>query len=260
MEQVKPQTQSCHVRRVLRSAPEAEWRCLAFAPAGAGPMFFHSWRDCLSARFQLEAINLPGREMRMKEPMPQQMAVLVEEISAAIATSLEHDPRPILLFGHSFGGLLAYEVLCLFAEKGITHPFALCVSAHCAPMHRTPVGALHTFDDHTLIAALQRFDGVPQELIDNKEFLSMCLPVIRGDLQLDYASPRRAECSTDQPILILTGQDDHVAPLELMQGWKKMTRGESQLMIFPGHHFYLRTQLKRVVAELEIFSARVFSQ
>ncbi|MEL4889239.1 alpha/beta fold hydrolase [Pectobacterium betavasculorum] len=259
-EKSKQNTEVCYSLRVLRRAPEADWRCLGFPPAGAGPMFFQSWRDVLSERFQLEAINLPGREMRMTEPMPQTMGALVEEVFARIVESLEPDPRPVLMFGHSFGGLLAYEVLRLFSERGVRHPVAFCVSAHCAPMFRTPVGALHRLDDDSLVSVLQRFDGVPQELRDNKEFLAMCLPVIRGDLQLDYASPLRTNNKIDQPILIVAGRDDHVAPLEFMRGWESMTSGHRQFISFPGHHFYLLAQLKSVMAELERFSERVFKK
>lgn len=257
-ERARPTVANSRVVRVLRQQTQAAWRFLGFPPAGGGPMFFQPWCSALHVQFQLEAVNLPGRELRLEETLPPSVALLAAELVPLIAASFLHDPRPLLLFGHSFGGLLAYETVRLLNHLGVRHPLALCISAHCAPMHRTPVGALHLLDDRGLITELRRFDGVPMELLDNAEYLAFWLPLIRADLQLDYQATLRQDCSLCQPLLVMGGADDHVAPPELMHGWLQMSSANSAFLSWPGHHFYLRGQLRALSARLHAFAAELW--
>ena len=253
-----PAAENSRVLRVLRQQSQAPWRFLGFPPAGAGPMFFHAWRDSLPDVFQLEAINLPGRELRLNEALPSKIDALVADLVPVISRSFQHDPRPILMFGHSFGGLVAYEVIRLLNQQGWEYPIALCISAHCGPMHRTPVGALHQLDDTALIAELQRFDGLPAEFLSNNEYLSLYLPIIRADLCLDYLAPLRMDCRLHQPLLAMAGENDHVAPPELMRGWRHMSSGKSRFISWPGHHFYLRAQLAALTESLSAFAGELW--
>lgn len=251
---IDPVLANCRVVRVLRQQPQAAWRCLGFPPAGAGPMFFQPWREVLPNIFQLEAINLPGRELRLNEAVPDRIDALVAEIVVVLTASFRQDPRPVLMFGHSFGGLVAFEVIRLLNQQGYRHPIALCVSAHCGPMYRTPVGALHRLDDQALIEELQRFDGVPAKLRSNEEYLAFCLPAIRADLRLDYQASLRMDCCLHQPLLVMAGNDDYVAPPELMYGWLNMTSGKSRFISWSGQHFYLRGQLPTLIDRLTDFA------
>ena len=247
-----------HVLWVLRKQTQAAWGSLGWPPAGAGSIFFQPGRSALSTLIQLETVNLSGCELRLNELLQPNVALLTTELALLVPAPFLYDLRPLLLLGHSFDGLLAYETVCLLNQLDACHPLALCISAHCAPMHRTPVEALHLFDDTTLIAGLNRFNGVPKESGTNAEHLAFCLPVIRADLQLDYQVMLRQDCSLHQSLLMMIVADDYVASPELMRDWLQMNSAKSAFLSWSRRHFYLHEQLVALCVRLHAFAGELW--
>ena len=81
-------------------------RLICFPYAGGGPSLFRGWPLELSQQVEVCAVQRPGREARMKEPPIGDLRRLVVELADAIEPSLD---RPFALFGHSVGGLVAFE-------------------------------------------------------------------------------------------------------------------------------------------------------
>lgn len=110
---------------------------LCLPPAGAGCQQFRAWQPALEGTAQVYGVQLPGRENRWREPMPDTFDEAVEAITAELVSTV--GKRPLIVFGHSFGGLLGYEV-----SRRVT-PRALVVSGCRAPGHWTrPAAASST--------------------------------------------------------------------------------------------------------------------
>ncbi|MEU1019861.1 alpha/beta fold hydrolase [Streptomyces sp. NPDC005900] len=74
-----------------------------FAHAGGSSAEYLPWADELTD-VQLWGVRLPGRSARLAEPAHAALRPLVTAlVREAVFTA------PYVLFGHSFGGLLAYE-------------------------------------------------------------------------------------------------------------------------------------------------------
>src|SRR5215468_8965797 len=89
--------------------------CLPFA--GAGASFFRPWGALAGERVEVVALQLPGRERRIDEKpyldVPSAAEGLLPEVSARL------DPaRALVLFGHSLGAVLAYELACRLTARG----------------------------------------------------------------------------------------------------------------------------------------------
>jgi len=68
----------------LRPVPEfPEATLILFPGAGAGPGYFRDWRTLVPGEWALAAVNLPGRAARLREPLPDNLHVVVTEITAA---------------------------------------------------------------------------------------------------------------------------------------------------------------------------------
>ncbi|MEO8033728.1 MAG: alpha/beta fold hydrolase, partial [Acidobacteriota bacterium] len=78
--------------------------CLPYA--GGGASAYRTWAAGLPSDIQLCAVQLPGRENRLGEPLYRSATDLVPALVSALRPFLD---RPYAIFGHSMGGLLAFE-------------------------------------------------------------------------------------------------------------------------------------------------------
>src|SRR5690606_8103150 len=91
----------------LQDRPQARMRLFLFPYAGGGPASFRQWHLYFPESVELWVAHYPGRGARFGEPSVDSVDLLTEELSRAIAGLLA---RPFGFFGHSLGGLLAYEL------------------------------------------------------------------------------------------------------------------------------------------------------
>lgn len=208
--------------------------CLAYA--GGSAHAFTSWQDGIDASIEICAVQLPGRGSRFREPCRTSMPALIDELAGIIDRD---DDLPFALFGHSLGGLLAFELARYGQAKGLRQPQQLIVSGCAAPQHRNPPSDRHKLPDDQFIEMLKDYNGTPPELLQNDELMNLVLPMLRADFGLveDYRYQHGAPLKL--PITVLAGRlDDRVSPLQV-DGWAKETTGECRTRWFEGDHFFL---------------------
>lgn len=150
-------------------------------------MIFRPWSQSLEAEgIEVKAVMLPGRLARAKEPVVLDMAAVVENVYLSLQVQgFLDDGVPLIFFGHSLGGLIAYE-LTKFIERelGTAVVAHLLVSGTNSPWdHHIRYTApsykcKHTLNNEDLLAEIMKLggmDGVAPELI------RMALPVMRAD-------------------------------------------------------------------------------
>src|SRR4051794_21819301 len=134
-----------------RPNPQARLRLLCFPYAGGGVAVFRAWPDLLPAEIEVWAIQLPARDGRMRELIPDDVQTLALAAADGLGPLLD---IPFACFGHSMGALLAFEFarqLRRRGQPGLTHLF---VSARRAPQHSRTETPLHTLPQESFIAML----------------------------------------------------------------------------------------------------------
>lgn len=231
--------------RVLREGGQAR-TCLVCLPhAGGSASFFRSWLAHLPDDIDLLAVQYPGREERFNEPRIACLATLAGHIAQAL---LALPAKTLLLFGHSMGAALAYEVgLRLeMAGRGAAHVF---VSAH-PPPQRQPFSNLHRQDDAALIADILRQDAGAAGLWDDPQVRALFLPTLRSDYQaIETWRPERLQPLT-APIDVLLALEDKEVSHDQAQAWAELTRHTPDISLFEGNHFYLKQQPRQVIDHL----------
>ena len=230
-----------------RSAPSL--RLVCFPHAGGVASAYHRWGEWASREIEVWAIELPGHGSRLREAVEYDLdrmarSIQLELIRAGI------DELPFAFFGHSMGGLLAFEVARAFRDSPkLVHLFPSGCRAPDKAHDDPPIHALPT--DEFLEVMVKRYNGIPEELLKERELLELVLPALRADMQMIESHRHKACLPFPCPITTLVGTEDRRTPPEKMKAWETHTTGGFELVSFSGGHFYLQRQGPKVLAALE---------
>ena len=235
--------------RRYRASAHLPTRIVAFPWCGAGASAYRRLASSLSDRIDFVAVQLPGREDRYHERRLVRMADVVESVIDDIIPLLD---RPMALFGHSMGALVAYEVaLALRARLG-REPGALIVSGHGAPhCGESARQTWHTANETALVENLQALGGTPGALLADPATLRAFVPALRADYQVVETYRARSQAPLSCPLLACAGGLDKEVSPQTMYAWMRYTTGRCELHWFGGDHFYLCSQPQQLVRRLE---------
>lgn len=209
--------------------------CLPYA--GAGASIFRAWPDALRDVAEVWPVHLPGRERRLSDPLGPSVQALATRTAKGIA---EHLDRPFVVFGHSMGALVGFEVTRALRRLGLPMPAALIVSGYGGPQLPDARPPIHALPDADFKDALGALDGTPADVFANVELMALLLPLLRADFKLVETYRFQPEPPLDIPICVYAGQHDQDTPPEALDGWKDCTNGPISFTMFDGGHFYLR--------------------
>jgi len=219
--------------------PQAAWRLICFPHAGGDATAYHPWAGALPPHIELAAVRLPGRGARLREPAFTRLEPLLAALRPALAPLGD---RRLALFGHSLGGLVAFELARAWQAEGGPMVEHLFVSGCRAPELPLPYAALHTQPDEALRDYLRAQDGTPPEVLAHAELMALMLPVLRADLTIhDHYTFTPGPLLTC-PITALGGEADPNNNTEALLAWQTHTSGAFRMRLWPGGHFYLHAQ------------------
>ncbi|MBV9823305.1 MAG: thioesterase [Actinobacteria bacterium] len=220
------------LRRLPR--PEAPLRMYCLAHSGGSPGEYLMWAERLPD-VEVWGLQLPGHGARMMEPAHTAMPELVADLVAGVDFT-----APYVLFGHSLGAAIAYEVAVALRERGAALPTALVLSSFAAPGRHRSTELAH-LDEAVLLASLEeQFGPLPDELRDDPDWLEMTVETLRADLRIvDSYRPTETD-PLPCPLLVLGGSADDTVTETDLAAWRPRTTDDFRLHLLPGGHFYFR--------------------
>lgn len=228
-----------------RPNARARVRLFCFPYAGKGASVFRAWAHRMPAAVEVCAVQLPGREQRLREVPFTQMEALVEAAAEALRPRLD---IPYAIFGHSMGALTGFECARELRRQGRPEPLHLMVAARQAPNLPERHGPIaHLPQREFIVAVQQRYDGIPAEVMQNPDLLDLLVPTLRADIQLLEAYAYVSEPPLNCPITCFGGVKDREATIEHLDGWCDHTVAEFHVRMFPGGHFFLQSAQVQVV-------------
>ncbi|MFI2674017.1 thioesterase II family protein [Streptomyces albidoflavus] len=239
---VHPNTPSDLWIRRFHPAPEAPVRLLCLPHAGGAASAYFALSRELAPHVEVLAVQYPGRQDRRQERPLDSIDALRDGVAAALGPWRD---RPLALFGHSMGAVLAYEVTRVLCDDGAAPPLHLFVSGRGAPGQKVE-RALDELEDRAMVAALGELGGTDPRLLDDEEVLGMVAPAIRSDYRAVRTHRHIAGPPLPCPVTALVGDTDAMAPVESVGAWRAHTSADFQLEVFPGGHFYLAEQLQKL--------------
>ncbi|RPK75864.1 alpha/beta fold hydrolase [Streptomyces clavifer] len=218
----------------LAPRPAAALTLVCVPHAGAGTAAFGPWADLLPPEIEPVAVRLPGRESRLRDPVPSDWPALAQEFSLALERWIT---GPYLLFGHSMGAMLVYEAVV----RGLARPPVRVLLSGCrAPHVPRALPAIHDLPTERFRAELGRLAGTPGAVIAAPRLMALLEPSLRADIRLaeTWSRPAGAADVLPVPATVFAGLDDAVAPPAAVSAWQSLApHGFRRRQVGGGHFF-----------------------
>lgn len=227
--------------------PNARLRLFCFPYAGGGATVFSTWPRMLPPEVEVVAVQPPGREARIGEKPYGDLAQLVDAMHPQL---LPHMDKPFAFYGHSNGGLMAFELARTLRRTGGPMPRHLFVGGRPAPQVVLEEELIHALPHDEFLAALRRFAGTPEEILQNAEIMELVEPLLRADFSLGETYRWVPEAPLDLPISAYHGQGDEEVTADQVEAWREQTTREFRFRIFPGDHFFVNGDRAAVLQEI----------
>ncbi|MGR9107107.1 MAG: thioesterase II family protein [Gammaproteobacteria bacterium] len=231
------------------SAPRIRLVCLPHAGSGASTYF--AWQKALApGGTEVRAVQYPGRENRFGEALIKN----AKEMVSALADQWDSlaGQRPCVLYGHSMGALLAFELTIELARRQKQLPLRLFLGGSNPPHLPRTLPNWHGLSDSELLSTVARHYGsLPAELLANDELCALLAPILRADFMLLESYRCRAGSCISVPLTILAGTDDPFTTSGELAEWRLYSTQESRIHWIQGGHLFHQTAPKQVLAVVQ---------
>lgn len=233
--------------KVIKKSPLAPKRMFCFPYAGGSASIYKEWADKLYPNVELCAIQMPGREERICEEILIHIEQVVEEIYKELQ---EYSDKPFGFFGHSLGALISYEIAKKLFQTSKQEPYVIFVSG-CGAPHVPPKEIIHNLPEEEFEKKIFSLGGTPQLILENKEILSLFLPILRSDFTMveSYECKQRLKLHTN--IIAFSGKEDKEVELNELLAWNEYTNKNFSYQMFPGGHFFIKDSFDDVINEVK---------
>jgi medium-chain acyl-[acyl-carrier-protein] hydrolase len=232
--------------RLYAPDARARLRLFCFPYAGRGASLYRGWNRRLPSWIEVCAIQLPGREERIREPAFTNMDALCDALLPSLVPYLD---MPVAFFGHSMGALIAHHAATRLRDQGRS-PVHLVVSGQRAP--HLPLGRPQSYNlpEAAFRERLRTLNGTPEQVLKNPELMDLFRKLLRADFELTECTPRERRDPLDCPVTAFGGLADPEVPRAHLEAWREATRGAFYSHMFTGDHFYLTSNESELTALL----------
>lgn len=217
--------------------------------AGGTSLIYDNWK--FSKAVNVIALDYKGHGFRMRETLYKSFEEMIGDIHNQILQ--KRTCSSITIFGHSMGGLVAWDVARNFSEA--ENNLKIIISA-CLPPHLFNEKLYSEMaTDNWLFNFLIQYSRVDQDRIKSKFFQDKIYPTIRNDYHLISVHKHETINKTLFDIACFYGEDDKLMPQNGMEQWRSYTTQRFLLRKFKGEHFYIEdeTNRKELITTIESF-------
>ena len=233
--------------RFFRQAPDERVRLFCFPFAGGGASAFLPWKKLLPDYISLVPVQLPGHEDRFEEKAIMNAERMYEAMYEGLRPYFSSN---MAFFGHSMGGLLAFQFARYMLGRGETVPVHLFLSAAPVPV-RPPEMTGESSEEEEFLRRILQSGTVPEAVMLDEASLQIVKKTLLSDHELLLSMLDGRTDPLAVPVTIMAGERDRLVPLERVQEWRNFTSGSCNMLTWPGGHFYVRRWLDDIVKAID---------
>lgn len=220
----------------VRRVPGVRVVLLCFPHAGGGASAFRGLAEAVASRgIEVWSVQPPGRETRFAEPFATDLTWMIKTLADVVLPHI--GDRPYAVYGHSAGAIMAYAFARHAETQGRSTPRHLIVSGCRPPQYPDPEFPLHELPHERFLQRLFEYGRMPPDIMDYPDIAETMVATARADLKLVETYPWPDDPALDCPITALGGVEDATVPVDVLPGWRMMTRDRVETVLLPGGHF-----------------------
>lgn len=218
-------------------------KIVAIPFAGGDKNAFREFKKYIPSKIEWITLELPGRGRRFVSPLlktaEEATDDLFEQLKPLISSS-----EPYMIYGHSMGTLMGYELTKRVLSEGLNLPVCLYFTGRGAP------GAVEAEKRSNLPPDIfwekvKNMGGLPEELLAHAELLDLYYPILSSDFKIieeyQYTEPEKP---FPIPTYITMGKDEigegaGKSKPEEIKMWEKETSKFCHFSELPGDHFFI---------------------
>ena len=237
------------------SHTDKEINIFCFPHAGGTAAFFAPWGRVFENQAILP-VQFPMREKRIREKMMDSIPELAKAFADACIDLIRE--KDFCFFGHCSGAIVAYETAVYLKKQYGIQPGVLFVSSCYAPQDYT-APRLSQLSQEELLNVIRQSGFIAPELLEEPAMFEYFAPIVRKDfsLQESYICQHKEKISASI-VAMYGGEDETLKDREKIENWKNYTETEFLMQEFPGSHFYLEKEIKKVAEVTEHVLKRRF--
>ena len=219
-----------------------------FPHAGGSANVFRKWMNySQDSDIEIIPVEYPGRATRLSDKIHACINDMAIEIATAIFDAISEEKY--VLYGHSFGALVAFQTEYILEQKYHMKADAVVVSGRQAPNMEDASQFRTWMGEEALINEMIQMKTINEELLENEMYLKFFLPIIMKDYSLNEKYVYNGEV-LNAPIIAFSSADDMGAEPEIMVGWENMTKSGFVLKRKNGAHFFVYEEERAFYDEL----------
>lgn len=216
--------------------------CIPYA--GGSSSIYLSWKKYFKEEIEIYPVELAGRGKRFDEKPYTNMEDILNDIYNSIKDDI--NDGEYMIFGHSMGALLAYELIHMINENGDNKPKHAFFSGKGAQHIPVLKESIYKLSDHEFMKKVYSLGGTSKELLDTKELLEIFIGVLKADYEaIDKYEYHDRRYKFEFPISILNGIEDKLTK-DCISEWSIHTEKECNIYNFPGGHFFINNNIKEI--------------
>jgi surfactin synthase thioesterase subunit len=224
--------------------------CLPFA--GAGASFFKEWKG-VEGTLCIRAVQLPGREKRFLETPHVDVHRAVDQLAKELLTDSAMD-LPTVVFGHSLGAVLAFELVRRLESAGCGALIGMVASGSPDPWTQRGDRATEIGDDDLFLAKISEFSGYNHEALNDPMMRELLLPTLRADVQMHEDYVPRDGLGLSVPVMTVRGSDDRLVSRAQIEPWRKASICAVRHEELDGGHMYFIGQAAPLLSRIATFA------
>lgn len=148
--------------------------------AGGNCYSYNLLKTLLTAYFDVEVLELPGRGKRITEPLIKDSVLASTDLYIQLKSKLMGSEY--LIYGHGMGAILGFLVTKKM-EQEMRSPMHLIVTGNNGP-GRLREKCRYNMPTTLFVQELKKLGGIPNELFENEELFRFYEPILRADFEI----------------------------------------------------------------------------
>ena len=207
--------------------------CIPYS--GGNANVYRDWEKRFSDLVTVTAVEYSGHGSLFGLGFYNNISEVCDDL---IERYFKNNRESFVIYGHSLGSLVTYELTREFKKRGCMMPKHIVLASLRPPHFFYRRKKYTTMSKQDFMDRIVRLGNTPREVLENEELREIVFEILYADMKLvdEYSLDETDVLET--PISVFAGIDDYEAPADEMKEWGKYTSRDFDIRMIRGDHFF----------------------